>query len=107
MIRSDILRNSLVKDKSVSTYHRNIHAFYIEIYKFTNEMSPETANEILQLREINDYNLTHPLLFIVPPVQSVFTGTECATYRGPLMTIRSFKKLSNPYLEIKSKAKVK
>ena len=99
------MRNFLVKDKSVSTYHRNIQAFYIEIYIFTNEMSPETANEILQLREINDYNLTHPLLFIVPPVQSVFNGTECATYRGPLIDNKKFQKIVKPIFGNKIKGK--
>ena len=45
-------------------------------------MSQEITNETFQLRKINNYNLRHSLLFIVPPVHSVCNGTEFTAYLG-------------------------
>ena len=58
----------LIENNYVSTHHRNIKTLVIEMYKFVNEMSPEIANKILQLRKINHYNHRHPSPFVVPPV---------------------------------------
>lgn len=48
-----------------------------------NGVSPEKTNEIFYLRKSNSYYPRHPSLFIVPLVDSLYNGTQSATYSGP------------------------
>ena len=73
----------LEKDNSVSIHYRNIQALAIEMYKVANGMSPEIMNEIFQLREKSHYNLRYTSEFIIPPIHSVYHGSESASYLEP------------------------
>ena len=73
----------LVKDNSVSIRHNNVDTLAIEMYKVTNDMSPEIMNDIFKLRENTRYNLRHTSQFLVDPIHSVFNGSESASYLGP------------------------
>lgn len=73
----------LNKDSSVSIHHRNIQSLAIEMYKVASGISPELLNEVFQLRGENHYNLRHTSQFIIPPVNTVFNGSESAFYLGP------------------------
>ena len=53
------------------------------MYKVANGMSPEIMNEIFQLREKSHYNLRYTPEFIIPPIDSVYHGSESATSLGP------------------------
>ena len=71
------------KDNSVSIHYRNIQALAVEMYKVANGMSPEIMNEIFQLREKSHYNLRYTSEFIIPPIHSVYHGSESASYLRP------------------------
>ena len=73
----------LVKDNSVSIHHNNIHTLAIEMYKVANDMSPEIMKDIFKLKENTHYNLRHTSQFLVDPIDSVFNGSESASYLGP------------------------
>ena len=53
------------------------------MFKVTNEMSPVIINEIFQLREESHYNLRYTPNFVIPPIHSVYHGSESASYLGP------------------------
>ena len=53
------------------------------MYKVANGMAPEIMNEIFQLREKSHYNLRYTSEFIIPPIHSVYHGSESASYLGP------------------------
>ena len=72
----------LVKDNSVSIHHNNIRALAIEIYKVTNGICPEIMNDIFMLRENTHYNLKGTSQFLADPIDSVFNGSELASYLG-------------------------
>ena len=72
----------LVRDNSVPIHHNNVDTLAIEMYKVTNDMSPEIINDIFKLRENTHYNLRHTSQFLVDPIHSVFNGSESASYLG-------------------------
>ena len=72
-----------LEDNSVSVHYRNIQALPTESYKVANEMSPEKMNEIFQLRDKSHYNLRYTTEFIIPPIHSVYHGSESVYYLGP------------------------
>ena len=47
----------LVKDKSVSIHHRNIHALAIEMFKVYTKTSPEIMREVFQIKDQGHYFL--------------------------------------------------
>ena len=53
------------------------------MYKVANGMSPEIMNEIFQLRKKSHYNLRYTYEFIIPPIHSVYHGSESASYLRP------------------------
>ena len=63
--------------------YRNIQALTIEMYKVANGMSPKIMNEIFQLREKSRYNLRYTSEFIIPPIHSVYNGSESVSYLKP------------------------
>ena len=73
----------LEKGVSVSIHHRNIQAQATEMYKVANGMSPEKMNEIFQLREKSHYNLRYTSEFLIPPIHSVYYGSESVSHLGP------------------------
>ena len=81
--KASTFKELLEKDNSVSIHYRNIQALAIEMYKVANGMSPEIMNEIFQLREKSHYNLRYTPEFIIPPIDSVYHGSESATSLGP------------------------
>ena len=56
------------KDNSVSINYKNIQALAIEMFK--------VANGVFQLREKSHYNLLYTSEFIIPPIHSVYHGSE-------------------------------
>ena len=73
----------LEKDNSVSIRYRNIQALAIEMFKVANGMSPVIMNEIFQLIEESHYNLRYTSNFVIPPIHSVYHGSESTSYLGP------------------------
>ena len=81
--KASTFKELLEKDNSVSIHYRNIQVLAVEIYKVANGMSPEIMNKIFQLREKSNYNLPYTSEFIVPPIHSVYHGSESASHLGP------------------------
>ena len=73
----------LSKGNSVSIHHNNIHVLAIEMYKFTNDMSPDIINEVFKLRNTPHCNLRHTSHFSTDPIHSVYNKTESDSYFGP------------------------
>ena len=63
-------------------HYRNIQTLAIEMYKVANGMSPEIMNDIFQLKRKPRYNLRYTSEFIIPPVHSVYHGSESVFYLG-------------------------
>ena len=49
--RSSSFEELLLKDKSVSTHHKNIHALAIEMFKVYTKTSPEIMQEVFQIKD--------------------------------------------------------
>ena len=81
--KTSTFKKLLEKDNPVSIHYSNIQALAIEMYKVANGMSPEIMNEIFQLREKSHYNLRYTSEFIIPPIHSVYHGSESVSYLGP------------------------
>ena len=73
----------LGRDNSLSIHYKNIQALAIEMYKVGNGISLEIINEIFQLTEKSHYNLRHTSELIIPPIHSIYHGSESASYLGP------------------------
>ena len=46
-------------------------------------MSPEIMNEMFQLREKSYCNLRYTSEFIIPPIHSLYHGSESVSFLGP------------------------
>ena len=53
------------------------------MYKVGNGISIEIINEIFQLTKKSHYNLRHTSELIIPPIHSIYHGSESASYLGP------------------------
>ena len=80
----------LNKDNYVSMRYNNIHTLAVELYKVAYDMFPEITSEVLKLRDTPCFNLRHASQFSTDPIQSVYNGTESASYLGPKIKIKNF-----------------
>ena len=72
----------LEKDNSVSIHHRNLQALATELFKISNELSPDIVKETFQ-KKIISYNLRNKNSFMTRQVNSVYHGTESLSFLGP------------------------
>ena len=72
----------LERDNSVSIHHRNVQVLATEMFKISNNMSPEIVTEIFEKRE-NSYNFRNNKTFRRRQVNSVYHGTESLSFLGP------------------------
>ena len=73
----------LEKDGSVSIHYQNIRQLAIEMFKVSKGLCPEIVKGLLQFRYEIPYNLRQRSQFHIPPVRTVFSGTENIKYLGP------------------------
>ena len=73
----------LVKDKSVSIDHKNIHALAIKVFKKYTKISPEIMQEVFQIKDQGHYFLRNQRDFVIPTVKSVNYGLESIRFLGP------------------------
>ena len=73
----------LVKDKSVSIHHKNIHTPAIEMFKIYTKTSPGIMQEVFQMKDQGHYFLRNQRDFGIPTVKSVNYGLESIRFLGP------------------------
>ena len=73
----------LEKDGSVSIHYQNIRQLAIEMFKVSKGLCPEIVKGLFQFRYDIPYNLRQRSQFHIPPVRTVFIGTESIKYLGP------------------------
>ena len=77
------LSELLEKDGSVSIHYQNIRQLAIEMFKVSKGLCPEIVKGLFQFRYDIPYNLSQRSQFHIPPVRTVFSGTESIKYLGP------------------------
>ena len=70
------------RDGSVPIHNRNLQILVTEMFKVYNNVDPAIFTEILKNQNPN-YQLRHTLYFSIPPVRSVYNGTESVSFLGP------------------------
>ena len=73
----------LEKDGSVSIHYQNIRRLATEMFKISKVLCPEIVKELFQFRNDIPGNLRQKFQFHIPPVQTVFSGTESIKFLGP------------------------
>ena len=73
----------LVKDKSVSIHHKNIHALTIEMFKVYTKTSPKIMQEFFQIKDKGYYFLRNQIDFAIPTVKSVNFVLESIKFLEP------------------------
>ena len=68
-------------DGSVPIHNRNLQILATDMFKVYNNITPPIFTEIFKRRNPN-YQLRHTLHFSVPPVGSVYNGTESLSLFG-------------------------
>ena len=69
-------------DKSVTTYHRNLHVLVTELYKVHHGLAPELMNDILKNRNVT-HNFRKNSTFETRNIKSVDYGSEPISFIGP------------------------
>ena len=72
----------LERDGSVPIHNRNLQILATEMFKVYNNIAPPIITEIFNKRNPN-YQLRHASHFSIPPVRSVYNGTESLSFLGP------------------------
>ena len=72
----------LVKDVSVSIHHQNLQKLAVKMFKVSEGLNPEIANELFQFRDQIPYELRQRFHFQIPLVYSVCIGTESFKFLG-------------------------
>ena len=70
----------LLKDGSLSTHHRNIHALAIEMYKSVNSIAPDITQDLFIKRENKGIKLRSQNEFILPKANTVHYGHDSLKY---------------------------
>ena len=73
----------LEKDGSVSIHYQNMRQLATEMFKVSKGLCPEIVKGLFQLRNEIPYNLRQRSQFHIPPVRTVFSGTESIKFLGP------------------------
>ena len=72
----------LKKDGSFPIHCQNIRQLAIKMFKVSKGLCPETVKGLFQFRYDIPYNLRQRSQFHIPPVPTVFSGTESIKYLG-------------------------
>ena len=72
----------LVKDKSVSTHHKNIHTLVIETFKVYIRTSSEIMQEVFQTKDQEHYFLRNQRDLIIPTIKLVNYDLKSIRFLG-------------------------
>ena len=73
----------LEKDGSVSVHNRNLQILATEMYKIKNDLSPLIVTELFEQRNEQHYDLRKNSQFTIPPIRTVYHGSESISFVGP------------------------
>jgi len=73
----------LIKAKTVTIHHKNIHHLATEMYKVKNNIATSYINDIFTPRAHITYNLRNASEFQIPNVQKENSGKHSLSYLGP------------------------
>ena len=85
----------LEKDGSVSIHYQNIRQLATEMFKVSKGLCPEIVKGLFQFRNDIPYNLRQRSQFHIPPVRTVFSGTESIKFLGPKILELEMKELES------------
>ena len=71
------------KDGSVSIHYQNMRQLATEMFKVSKALCPEIVKGLFQFSNEISYNLRQRSQFHIPPVRTVFSGTESIKFLGP------------------------
>ena len=80
--KTSTFQQLLEKDNSVSIHHRDLQTLATEMFKISNNLSPEIVKEIFQ-EGIVPHNLRSENSFASRQVNSVYHDTESISFLGP------------------------
>ena len=78
-----IFEQLLEKDSSASMHTRNLRFLAIEMFTVVKGLAPTIINDLLPLKESNNYNSRHKVFFKIPRNETVRNGFESISYLGP------------------------
>ena len=70
----------LEKDDSVSVHNRNLQILATEIYKVKNDLSSLIVTELFEQRNGQHHDLRKDSQFTLPPVRTVYHGSESISF---------------------------
>ena len=73
----------LETDGSVSVHNQNLQILATEMYKITNDLSPLIVTELFEQRNEQHYDLRKYCQFTIPPIKTVYHGSESISFLGP------------------------
>ena len=73
----------LAKDGSVFIHYQNIRQLATEMFKVSKGLCPEIVKGLFQFRNDTPYTLRQRSQFHIPPIRTVFSGTENIKFFGP------------------------
>ena len=80
--RQSLFETQLEKDGSVSVHNRNLQILATEMYKIKNDLSPLIVTELFEQRN-EHYNLRKNSQFTIPPIRTMYHGSESISFLGP------------------------
>ena len=83
--KTSTFQQLLENDNSVSIHHRNLQILATEMFKISNNLSPDIVKEIFEERFL-PYNLRRNNSFTSHQVNSVYHGTESLSFLGSSTT---------------------
>ena len=70
-------------DGSFSVYNRNLEILATEMHKIKNDLSPLIDTELFEQRNEQHYDLRKNSQFTIPPIKTVYHGSESISFLGP------------------------
>ena len=73
----------LEKEGSVSVHNQNLQILATEMYKIKNDLSQLIATELFEQRNEQHYYLRKNSQFTIPPIRTMYHGSESISFLGP------------------------
>ena len=73
----------LEKDGSVFVHNQNLQIFATKMYKTKNDLSPLIVIELFEQRNEQHCDLRKNSQFTIPPIRTVYHGSESISFLGP------------------------